>query len=270
MRIAAIGASLLLALASCSTTKPSSDSPFVQPNPLMAEEISRRIEQIPFQHREELLENLVWLAERGEQCIPSLLTGLRHDSTKVRASCAWMLGRLRDRRTIPNLQQAMHDDDVTVRMECARTLVLMGDLAWSPNLIEGLDHERKEVRYLCHEALKTATGHDFGYDHLNQNEGDLRLSVLRWRQWWGEYSGDAMFAASYQQKHSLQGQPAAPQGETKPMPTEPETVTPPVEAPVQQVQAQPVPVTPNASEPMAEPAPMPMPTPTPAPRSSGN
>ena len=215
MRIAAIGATLLLALQSCSTTNTASESPYVQPNSLMAGEITRRVEQIPYQHRDELLQNLLWLAQSGEQSIPALLTGLDHESPKVRSSCAWVLGRLRDRRTIPNLQAAMRDSEPTVRMECARTLVLLGDLTWSPTLVEGLDNERKEVRYLCHEALKTSTGHDFGYDHLNQNEADLRLSVLRWRQWWSEYSGDTLFAQSYQQKYSLQPQVATPAGETR-------------------------------------------------------
>ncbi|MFN7590554.1 MAG: HEAT repeat domain-containing protein [Planctomycetota bacterium] len=217
MRIAAIGATLLLALASCSSTPTTTESPFQQPNSLMAGEIDQRVEQIPYQHRDELLQNLLWLAQTGEQTIPSLLKGLEHENPKVRSSCAWVLGRLRDRRTIPNLQQAAKDSEPTVRMECARTLVLMGDLAWSPTLIEGLDSDRKEVRYLCHEALKTSSGHDFGYDHLNQNEGDQRLSVLRWRQWWSEYSGDAMFSSSYQQKYNLQPQVAAPGGEGKRM-----------------------------------------------------
>jgi hypothetical protein len=216
MRIAAFGATLLLAFAACSTTE-SSSSPFQQPNSLMAGEISRRMEEIPYQHRDELLQNLLWLAQTGEQTIPSLLQGLRHDNPKVRSSSAWVLGRLRDHRTIPNLQAAMRDSDQSVRMEVARTLVLLGDLVWSPNLIEGLDSEKKEVRYMCHEALKSATGHDFGYDHLNQNDNDLRVSVLRWRQWWSEYSGDAFFAQSYQQKHNLSAQMAAPMGESKPM-----------------------------------------------------
>lgn len=216
MRIAAYGATLLFAFAACSTTD-SSESPYQQPNSLMAGEIDRRVEQIPFQHRDELLQNLLWLTQTGEQTIPALLAGLRHENPKVRSSSAWVLGRLRDRRTIPNLQQAMRDTDQTVRMECARTLVTLGDLHWSPNLIEGLDSDRKEVRYMCHEALKTATGHDFGYDHLNQNVAELRQTVLRWRQWWSEYSGDDFFAQSYQQQHGLQGQPAAPMGEQKPM-----------------------------------------------------
>lgn len=217
MRIAAFGATLLLAFAACSTTD-SSSSPFQQPNSLMAAEISRRMEEIPYQHREELLQNLLWLAQTGEQTIPSLLQGLKNENPKVRSSSAWVLGRLRDHRTIPNLQAAMKDSDQTVRMEVARTLVLLGDLAWSPNLIEGLDSDKKEVRYMCHEVLKSATGHDFGYDHLNQNENDLRLSVLRWRQWWSEYSGDAFFAQSYQQKYNLTAELAAPMGESKPMP----------------------------------------------------
>ena len=221
MRIAAIGATLLLALASCSSTPTSTESPFQQPNSLMAGEIDRRVEQIPYQHRDELLQNLLWLAQTGEQTIPALLKGLQHESPKVRSSCAWVLGRLHDRRTIPNLQEAVKDDEPTVRMECARTLVLMGDLAWSPTLIEGLDSDRKEVRYLCHEALKTSTGHDFGYDHLNENKDQMVLSVLRWRQWWSEYSGDQLFAQNYQQQHKLNAAMAQPMGETQAKPPAP-------------------------------------------------
>lgn len=216
MRIAATGATLLLFLQACSTTKTSSESQFQEPNSLMAGEITRRVEQIAYQHRDELYQNLLWLAQTGEQTIPAMLTGLRNENPKVRSSCAWVLGRLRDRRTIPNLQTAMKDSEPGVRLEVARSLVSMGDLSCSPNLIEGLDSDKKEVRYMCHETLKAATGHDFGYDHLNQNEGELRLAVLRWRQWWGEYSGDTFFAQNYQRAHNLQPQVAAPNGETKP------------------------------------------------------
>lgn len=218
MRIAATCATLLFLLPACSTTNSSSASPFQQPNSLMAGEITRRIDQIPYQHREELLLNLMWLAQTGEQTIPSLLVGLRHDNAKVRSSCAWVLGRIADRRTVPHLQAAMRDNEPSVRLEVARSLVTMGDLAWAPHLIEGLDSDRKEVRYMCHEALKSATGHDFGYDHLNQNLTDLRLSVLRWRQWWTEYSGDVAFAQSYRRQHGLEPQLAAPLGETQAMP----------------------------------------------------
>jgi hypothetical protein len=245
MRIAAFGATLLLFLQACSTTPPASDSPYQTPNSLMSGEITQRVEQIPYQHRDELLQNLMWLAQTGEQTIPAMLQGLRHENAKVRSSSAWVLGRIRDRRTIPALQQAMRDDESSVRMEVARSLVTMGDMAWSPALIEGLDSDKKEVRYMCHEALKTATGHDFGYDHL-QNDGDLRLSTLRWRQWWSEYSGDTMFAASYQQKHGLQPQLAVPAGETQPNPGA------------------------TTGNPTPQPMPMPMPMPAPQDGTSGS
>jgi len=216
MRTAALSASFLLALAACTTTseQPKSDT-FLQPNSLMAGEIDRRVEQIPYQHREELLQSLLWLAQTGEQTVPALLKGLQHENTKVRSSCAWVLGRIGDRRTIPNLQQAVRDSDPTVRLECARTLVLLGDLSCCPALIEGLDSERKEVRYLCHEALKSSTGRDFSYDHLSESKDQMQLAVLRWRQWWSDYSGDAQFAQSYQQKNGLQALPAQPMGETQ-------------------------------------------------------
>lgn len=222
MRTAAFGATLLLLFTACSTTE--SSASYQRANDLMSEEITRRVEQIPFQHRDELLENLLWFAQTGEQAIPAMLKGLKDQNAKVRSSCAWVLGRLRDRRTIPDLQKAVRDEDLTVRLECARTLLLMGDLAWSPALIEGLDNDRKEVRYMCHEALKVATGNDFGYDHLNQNTREMQLSVLRWRQWWSEYSGDTFFAQQYQQEHNLT--PAAPTGETQPGKQEPAPKTP--------------------------------------------
>lgn len=214
MRIAATAATLLFAMTACSTTE-SKVSPYQQPNQLMSTEINQRIEQIPFQHREELVQNLLWLAQVGEQTIPALLTGLNHENPKVRSSCCWVLGRMRDRRTVPQLQQLVNDSETSVRMEACRSLVMMGDLQQSPKLIEGLDSDRKEVRYMCHEALKSATGHDFGYDHLNQNQQELQVAVLRWRQWWGEYAGDKFFASNYEQEHGLSNL-AAPAGETKP------------------------------------------------------
>ena len=290
MRIAALGATLLIGFTACSTTSTTeTDSTYQQPNSLMGVEITRRVEQIPFQHREELLQNLMWLAQAGEQTIPALLQGLRHENPKVRSSSAWVLGRIRDRRTIPQLQAATRDNDPTVKLECARTLVVLGDLTYSPALIEGLDSERKEVRYLCHEALKTSTGHDFGYDHLNANKDQMQVSVLRWRQWWSEYSGDALFAQNYQAQHGIKITPAAPGGETKPQDqSQPQPQTDGSQQPMpngtqpdsQQNGAQGSGQTQTngnqngpGTEPMPNPAgqvvPVPAPTPTPTPRTNG-
>jgi hypothetical protein len=211
----ALTIALLFATAACSSTSGSqAETPYLQPNSLMSGEIQQRVDQIPFQHRDELLQNLVWLVDQGEQVIPSVLTGLDSENPKVRSSCAWVLGQLRDRRTVPALRKLLADREIPVRTEVARTLVLMGDLTACPVLIEGLDSDRNEVRFMCHEALKTATGHDFAYDHLTADKRELQTAVLRWRQWWGEYSGDAQFAAVYQERTGLGPMPAAPAGET--------------------------------------------------------
>ncbi|MEQ1634031.1 MAG: HEAT repeat domain-containing protein [Planctomycetota bacterium] len=214
MRIAVLTLPWLLLCGSCSLFSSTEKSEFTPPNSLMADEIESRVQQIPYQHGDELLQNLLWLSQTGESTIPSLLSGLKNESPKIRSSCAWALGRIRDRRTIPYLQTAVKDTNETVRFEVARTLLTLGDIQTAPVLIEGLDSEKKEVRYLCHEALKSTTGRDFGYDHLSENESQRHMAVLGWRQWWSDYSGDGFFASSYQERFSLQ--PAQPMGEGQP------------------------------------------------------
>ena len=185
MRIAALTVpALLLLTGGCAMFGSNEESPFAQPNTLMADEINTRVAQIPFQHRDELLQNLLWLSQTGETTITALLEGLKSDNPKMRSSCVWVLGRIHDRRTIPYLQPLTKDSNETVRLEAARSLVALGDFQQAPMLIEGLDDPRKEVRYLCHEALKAAAGRDFGFDHLGDNDRQHRMTVLGWRQWW--------------------------------------------------------------------------------------
>lgn len=217
-------AALPLVLGACASSAPRQDG-FVQPNSLMSSEIDSRIQQIPYQHREELLQNMMWLAQTGEQTIPALLKGLKHENAKVRSSCAWTLGQIGDRRVIPELKVAANDTSEPVRLEVARTLVTLGDLSYCPKLIEGLDADNKAVRFLCHEALKGVTGRDFGFDHLSEDKVARHTAVLGWRQWWGEYSSDPWFAQSYAQQHGLPSTPvppvAAPMGEVQVTPLQP-------------------------------------------------
>lgn len=230
---------LLLVLAACGTTR-QQESTFVQPNELMGQEIQRRVDQIQYQHRDELFNSLLWLAQCGEQAVPALLDGLEHSEPKVRSNCAWVLAQIGDRRVIPHLQSLTDDEHETVRLEAARTLVLLGDLKHVPTLIEGLDSDKKEVRYLCHAALKDSTGRDFDYDHLTDDAFARAQTVYRWREWWSEQSGDKFFASTYAEQHGLRteaARPAAPGGETAPQPetkepieqsqsTEPSTAAP--------------------------------------------
>lgn len=220
MRTVALS-SLLLGLAACGTT-PKPKSPFAEPNELMGQEIQRRVDQIQYQHREELFNSLLWLSQSGEQAVPALIRGLSHGEPKVRSNCSWVLAQIGDRRVIPYLQKLTADDHETVRLEASRSLVLLGDLKYVPTLIEGLDSDKKQVRYMCHEALKDATGRDFDYDHLTEDAVARAQTVFHWRQWWGEQSGDTFFASSYAQQHGLRtdaaAPPAAPGGETAPIP----------------------------------------------------
>lgn len=213
---------LLLGLSACGSSS-THGYPYAEPNDLMGEEIDRRISQIPFQHREELFNNLIWLSQLGEQAIPALLDGLGHDDPKVRSNCAWVLGKIGDRRTIPDLYKLSQDENEQTRLEVARTLVTMGDVRLAPTLIGGLDSEQVQVRYLCHEALKNFSARDFGFDHLSENMSNRHQAVFRWRNWWSEQSGDSWFAQEYAKENGLNEQgeplteavPAAPDGETE-------------------------------------------------------
>lgn len=226
MRLSPFTALICLGLAACGSTAPE-QSPYLKPNVLMEQEINSRIAQVPFQQREELFNNLLWLAQTGEQAIPALLEALQHQNPKVRSNCLWVLGRIRDRRAIEQIVPLVNDPDETVRLEAARTLVTMGDLSHVPLLIEGLDSNKLQVRYLCHEALRQSTGRNFGYDHLDNDIDSRRLATYRWRKWWSDQSGDPWFAKDYAADYEidvfeaendwLTGSAPAPMGETQPM-----------------------------------------------------
>jgi hypothetical protein len=219
MRSLVLPSIALLAVAGCGSGPARTESPFAAPNQLMGEEIRNRIASIPYQHRSELFDNLLWLSQTGEPAIPALLESLSNNEPKVRANCAYVLGRIGDRRTIPNLNALAKDRHEVVRMEVARALVLMGDVKHAPTLIAGLDSDRPQVRYYCHEALKSATGRDYGYDHLTEDEQQRKSAVFAWRRWWSEQSGDPWFAKKYAADNGLNpdGTPkAAPVDEDAP------------------------------------------------------
>lgn len=208
MRIAASIAVLSLwaiAVVGCGSPKKSryEELEFAEPNKLVSKEIEERIAEIPYQHRDELFHNLLWLGQQGEQSITLLLDGLGSGEPKVRSNCAWVLGQIGDRRTIEFLRPLARDDNQAVRLEAARALVGMGDVGASPALIEGLDSDKIEVRYGCHETLKRATKRDFGYDHLEEDPSMRRVSVLQWRQWWSDQANDPWFAKEYAEEFGL-------------------------------------------------------------------
>lgn len=195
---------LMLTFGSCASGE--ADYDFVKPGKLMAEMIQDRIHQIPYQHKSELLTNLLWLAQAGEQAIPDLAEALEDPKPKVRSSVAWVFGRMGDRRTIRFLKQ--HTDvNQVVRLEVARSLLLLGDYSRVPELIGGLDSELQHIRYLCYDALHATTGKSFEYDHRAVDPTDREVSIGKWQEWWRGQSADWARRAG-----SSLGEPAAPQG----------------------------------------------------------
>jgi hypothetical protein len=75
---------------------------------------------------------------------------------------------------------------------------LLGDFSQTSTLINGLESDRRHVRYLCHEALRSQTGHDFGYDHRIENPVERSKAIEQWRDWWAEQSGDRMLRTAKQ------------------------------------------------------------------------
>ena len=135
-------------VAGCGTTsEPTRGSEFAAPNPLLRGEIQKRIDNVPYLHREELLDSLLWLTVQGEVAMDQLLEALGAQDPKIRSSSSWCLGRIGDRRAIPALRQrAEVEEDEVARLELARTLLVLGDFARVPVLIAGLESEdRKSV-----------------------------------------------------------------------------------------------------------------------------
>jgi hypothetical protein len=202
--------SLVLGLCGCGTTRPTSE--FSEPNTILKDEVDRRINQIPFQHRDELLNSMVWLVGVGESAVPQLIVALDHTDPKVRSSAVWCVGRIGDRRVIPYLKQHnQREHDPIVRLESSRTLLWLGDYTQVPVLIEGLESDRTHVRYLCHEALRADTGRDFGYDHRVENTSERQAAVSRWREWWHQQqTGGAQRTDGRSRLETIGSSPANP------------------------------------------------------------
>ncbi|MFQ5504973.1 MAG: HEAT repeat domain-containing protein [Planctomycetota bacterium] len=182
---------MLAILSGCSTT---STEPFTPAGKIMSQLIQERIDRIPYQHKDELLSNLQWLSQQGEQAIPYLVPALDHEVPKVRSNAAWVLGVIGDKRSIPFLQSHSEDSSPIVRLEISRSLLLLGDYSHVPELIEGLDSEHSHIRFLCFSVLSTTTGKKFDYDLREKDEAKRKKSVEQWRQWWNTQRGDAWFS----------------------------------------------------------------------------
>lgn len=149
---------------------------------ILRTEIERRVAEIPYMHGVELVSNLERLASIGEPAAPHLVKALDAPEWLTRASAAWTLGVMGDRRNIPPLRDLLDDRVPAVRYQSAASLVELGDASGFPVLVEGLSDPELQARYKCFEALRDATGNDFGYEH-DAAPNVRRAAVIRWQSW---------------------------------------------------------------------------------------
>lgn len=173
---------LLLALAACTTTTEKDGVPAGRPNAMMQADVQRRIDELRYLHDQELLDTMLHLASLGDAAVPQIRAGSRTDDWFTRASLAWVMGATGDRRYIPDLRRLVADPVKGVRFEASAALVELGDNAGFPTLVEGLSDQDLKTRYKCFEALRRATGQDFGYQHDAAPDA-RRAAITRWNDW---------------------------------------------------------------------------------------
>jgi hypothetical protein len=178
---------LALALVACVTeSEPKADlNDFTEPPRFLKFEIDERISALQYQTEERLYQNMMRLVYIGEPAIPAVMDGLDHTSPRVRASCAYILGILRDRRTIDTLEAHLDDKVPVVRYEVATSLGIMGVKSAYHVLIEGLKDEDIRNRFKAHESLTMLTHNNFGYKHDDEPERRA-AAIVRWETWYQE------------------------------------------------------------------------------------
>jgi len=171
----------LVSLSACVSTTPE-DVARPRDDVILRGEIEQRVREIPYMHGVELVANLERLAAIGEPAVPYLIEALDRPESLMRSSVAWTLGVMGDRRNIPALRGLLDDRVPEVRYQAASSLVELGDSSGFPVLVEGLSDADIQSRYKCFEALRDATGNDFGYEHDATPE-IRRAAVTRWESW---------------------------------------------------------------------------------------
>jgi len=181
----------------CSSTKDAKtanmvdNSPWIQPSPLLEQQIQDETKRLPWTHGFERLEQIRWFASVGEPAYDSLLVLVEDPRDDVAAAALAALGATVDRRLVPYIRNVSWPEsrmNSDLGLERARTLVRLGDWSGIPVLIDGLRDERLYTRSLCIEALREATHEKLDYDPRS-DLAERDRAVKRWSEWWSSRSG---------------------------------------------------------------------------------
>jgi len=169
-------------------------SPWIQPTPLLAQQIEDEAARLPYSHGFDRLEQIRWFASVGEPAYAMLLRLATDPRDDVAAAALASLGATLDSRLVPHIQGlpwSKERSESDLGLERARTLVRLGDWGEIPVLIAGLRDERLFTRSLCLEALREATHETLEYDPRAEPESREK-AVKRWEQWWLQRSGEGI------------------------------------------------------------------------------
>ena len=160
-------------------------------NGIVQGEIQRRIAELRYLHGNELIQSMTRLVALGDAATVQIRENIGSDDWLTRASLAWVMGASGDRRYIPDLRGMLDDKMPSVRYEAASGLVELGDSAGFTTLVDGLSDGDIRNRYKCFQALKLATGQDFGYQHDASPESRA-TSISRWKTWLSGFGASAL------------------------------------------------------------------------------
>lgn len=192
------GLALALSLTGCLSSEKTEelnlDVHWIEPSPVLEDQIDDVIRQLPWSRGFERIEQIRWLASVGEPAYSHLLDLAIDPRDDVSAAALAALGATLDRRLvdpIKALEWTPAREASDLGLERARTLVRLGDWSPIPTLIDGLGDDRVYTRTLCIEALFEATRHDLDFDPHAGPEQRL-AAQQRWQGWWATRNGDEL------------------------------------------------------------------------------
>lgn len=180
------------------TTKKTPTGEWLEPSPVLRQQIEDQAERLPWTHGSERVEQIHWFATVGEPAYPKLLQLAADQRPGVAGSALAALGATRDSRLVPSLRQipVQPSEAEALRYERARTFLRLGDWRDVPILIDGLRNESMMMRALCSLALYEATGERLGYDA--KDPALIRdQAVLQWEAWWKDREREGILNSSY-------------------------------------------------------------------------
>jgi hypothetical protein len=188
-----------LLLASCASSSQdggSGDAPWINPSPILEEQIANHAGRLPWAHGMERIELIRWFAAVGEPAYGTLLDLARSEQAEVAGSALAALGATGDSRLVPHVQAIQYGEEIPLlQLERARTLMRLGDWSGAPVLIAGLRNEELFTRAMCGRTLEDATGEKLGFDPRAE-EPERNASAARWESWWQARQAEGLLGTS--------------------------------------------------------------------------